>query len=201
VQLGNFFCQFLKDNYNLVPKSNLSTDGAVIQTGAGSDGLLPKIVNSEITPDPIAAEEEYQFRRPVEEVVVQKSRQSDDTFDKLLLEKIRPSFLERAELLLKGLQNNVNEISWDKNGVIFLDQKSLPNSNIKELFPKLFQTVSNPSKQIYLNEVASKIATLGFGSLINRKLTHGTIRKKPIPNHNELRAKIAALKNWWYIGD
>jgi hypothetical protein len=201
-QLTSFFCQFLKDNYNLTPKSSSGTsNGAIAQSGAGSDDLIPNITPALTTPDPIAAEEEYQFRRPVESVVIQKSRQSDNVFDKGLLESVPPAFLQRAEKLLKALSDNVNELSWDKQGVIFIDQKSLPDSDIKSLFPKLFRKVSHPDKIMYLNEVSSKIASLGLGSLINRRLTAGLSRTKPVLNQNELREKIVGLKNWWYIGD
>jgi hypothetical protein len=202
-QFGNFFRQFLKDNYDLSPKSSSSTvtNGAVVQSGAGADDLLPNITTNSPNADPQKTEELFQFHRPVESVVIEKSRQSDDTFDKTLLESVPSALLPRAEKLLLELKPYLNEISWDKEGVIYIDQKSLPNSNIKNVFPKLFRKVSDPGKVMYLNEVSSKIATLGLGSLINRRLTAGLNRSKQLLNHDELKNNMAGLKNWWYIGD
>jgi hypothetical protein len=202
-QFGNFFRQFLKDNYDLSPKSSSSTvtNGAVVQSGAGADDLLPNITTNLPNADPQKTEELFQFHRPVESVVIEKSRQSDDTFDKTLLESVPSALLPRAEKLLLELKPYLNEISWDKEGVIYIDQKSLPNSNIKNVFPKLFRKVSDPGKVMYLNEVSSKIATLGLGSLINRRLTAGLNRSKQLLNHDELKNNMAGLKNWWYIGD
>lgn len=202
-QFGNFFRQFLKDNYDLSPKSSSSTvtNGAVVQSGAGADDLLPNITTNSPNADPQKTEELFQFHCPVESVVIEKSRQSDDTFDKTLLESVPSALLPRAEKLLLELKPYLNEISWDKEGVIYIDQKSLPNSNIKNVFPKLFRKVSDPGKVMYLNEVSSKIATLGLGSLINRRLTAGLNRSKQLLNHDELKNNMAGLKNWWYIGD
>lgn len=201
-QFGNFFRQFLKDNYDLTPKSSSTvTSGAIVQSGAGAEDLLPNITTNLPNADPKKTEELFQFHRPVESVVIEKSRQSDDTFDKTLLESVPSALLPRAEKLLIELKPYLNEISWDREGVIYIDQKSLPNSNIKIVFPKLFRKVSDPGKVMYLNEVSSKIATLGLGSLINRRLTAGLNRSKQLLNHNELRDKMAGLKNWWYIGD
>ena len=210
-EFGDFFRQFLKDNYNLTPKSLSSTKtneavvqsgaGVVVQSGAGADDLIPNITSTISVPDVKAAEEEYQFHRPVENVVIEKSRQSDNTFDKFLLETVPSVFLQRAEKLLQELKSHLNELAWDKEGVIFIDQKSLPNSNIKLLFPKLFRKVAHPDKVMYLNEVSSKIASFGLGSLINCRLTAGLNRPKPLLNHNELKKRISEVKNWWYIGD
>lgn len=142
----------------------------------------------------------FKTNNSVEEVTIKKSGQSDNTLDKLLLKNVPTQYLLRAKKLLKELHKNVNEISWDQTGIICIDNKLLPNSNIKILFPKLFKKVSNSYKVKYLNEFSSKIATLGLGSLINRNLTYGLIRTKSINNHLELRAKINAQKKWWYIG-
>jgi hypothetical protein len=200
-EFRNFFCQFLRDNYNLTPKPSTTTAGAVAQTGAGAEDLLPTIPQSENSSDPIAVEENYEFRRPVESVVIKKSRLSNDAYDKSLLESVPTLFLPRAEKLLNELKGNENDICWDINGVIYIDQQSLPDSNIKLLFPKLFRKTANPEKIMYLNDVASKISSLGLGSLINRRLTAGLNRPKPLPNHKEIHEKMAGLKNWWFLGD
>lgn len=196
-QFSNFFRQFLRDNYDLTPKSG----SAIVQSGAGADDLLPNKTTTLLTPDPKSAQEQFEFHRPVESVVIEKSRQSDDFFDKSLLESVPPALLPRAEKLLKELKPHLTDLSWDKEGVIFIDQKSLPDSNIKILFPKLFRKVTNPDKVMYLNEVSSKIATLGLGYLINRRLTNGLNRPKQLSNHKELISKIAEHRHWWYIGD
>jgi len=143
----------------------------------------------------------FKTNNPVEEVIVKRSGQSDNTLDKFLLKNVPTQYLQHAKKLLNELHKNVHAISWDQTGIICIDKIILPNSNIKILFPKLLKKVLNSYKVKYLNEVSSKIATLGLGSLINQNLTYGLIRTKSISNHLELLAKISAQNKWWYIGN
>ena len=108
---------------------------------------------------------------------------------------------KNAKFLLDQFDKRGNELTWNSSGTIFIDQKSLPESNIYDLFPKLFRKVANANKILNLREVASKIASLGFGYLINGRYTGGLSRKKPVPNEAELIEKIKSYPNWWYIGN
>jgi hypothetical protein len=174
--------------YNLQPITP-----AIKQDGGGADDLL------DTTPIPIdLPNSEF---APVEGVEIKKSRLNDDFDLKKLLDGMPAETLSRAEKLVEELQNFPNDITWDSNGTIYIDQHSLPDSNINVLFPKLFRKVGKPGEVLHLKEVASKIASLGFGHLINGRLTNGLNRKKPLLNHDELALKIKAHPNWWYIGE
>lgn len=168
------------------------------QIGSGANDLLSQL------PDPIASVDEQQQIdqfRPVSSVTIDKSKLNDDFDDQRLLSNIPSAFLPRATKLIHELNNRPSDISWDTSGVIFLDQKSLPDSDIYYLFPRLFRKIASPDKIIHLQEIATKIATMGLGYLINKRLTAGLNRTKPLPNHDELQQKMANSVNWWYIGD
>lgn len=187
-QITSEVTKTIENYYNLKPITS-----AVDQEGTGADDLLPS--------EPIPIKNENPVFAPVEHVDIHKSRLNDDFDVKKLLDLVPAENLEKAETLIKNLENFPNEITWDSQGTIFLDQKSLPESNIYELFPKLFRKVPNINKVPNLREVGSKIASLGFGYLINSRLTSGLSRKKPLPNHDELFSKTKSNTNWWYIGE
>lgn len=169
------------------------------QTGSGANDLIAQI------PTPIDPEIDEQQRieqfRPVSSATIQKSRLNDDFDNERLLSNIPSALLPRAKKLIDDLNSRANEVTWDTAGVVFIDQQSLPDSDIYFLFPRLFRKVSNPDKIVHLQELATKIATMGLGYLINRRLTAGLNRTKPLPNHDELQEKIANSVNWWYIGE
>jgi hypothetical protein len=175
--------------YNLKP-----VNSAVAQEGSGADDLIDS------DPVPITNTVPIPLFQPVEHVEIKKSRLNDDFDIKKLLDIIPAENLEKAETLIKKLENFPNEITWDSAGTIFIDQKSLPESNIYDIFPKLFRKVANINKILHLKEVASKIASLGFGYLINSRLTSGLNRKKPLANFDELHTKTKTNLNWWYLG-
>jgi hypothetical protein len=164
--------------------------------------LIPKVQFKKNSPNKTKKNIVVKTQNRQKEVLRKKKlKHSDNTLDHFLLKSISGQYQNRAKKLLTELHNNNNGLSWDKNGVICIDSVILPNSNIKILFPKLFKKVCKPDKVKYLNEVSSKIATLGLGSLLNRNLTNGLIRTKSIDNHYELSLKVNANQKWWYIGN
>jgi hypothetical protein len=134
------------------------------------------------------------------DAVVHKSVLNDRFDDERLLQQVPSIARLKAEKLINELKEFPNDLNWNTEGTVFLDKISLPNSDIFTLFPKLFKRIGHPHKTLYLFEIASKIATLGFGNLINTQYTIGLSRRKPVLNHVELRNKIDTRKNWWYLG-
>jgi hypothetical protein len=178
----------IENYYNLQPVTS-----AVKQEGTGADDLLLS--------EPIPILNDNPVFKPVNNVEIHKSR-LNDTFDvKKLLDTVPAESLEKAQILIKKLDDFPNEITWDSTGNIYIDQKSLPESNIFDLFPKLFRKTPNANKIINLKELASKISSLGLGYLLNARLTSGLSRKKPLLTHDEMFLKTKANPNWWYIGN
>lgn len=163
------------------------------QEGAGASDLFPEL------PEPII---NYNVNEsaPNSLSMVHKSIPHDEFDNAKLINLIPKKLKERATKLLEELVNHSSDITWTSDGVIYLNQNSLPDSNIYEIFPKLFNTTSNPEKIMYLQEVATKIASLGLGHYISKKLTYGLIRKRKITNESEIMSKIKTAKNWWYLG-
>jgi hypothetical protein len=132
----------------------------------------------------------------VEETI--KSSQNSIGVQELLLNKIPSKFKQKAEKLLEVFEQVPNSITWNSDGVIFINQDSLPNSNIFILLPELFK--KNPNKKLPgFYEFTSEIATLGYGHLIEKGVLRGLQRSAPIERQNELYEGIKT-ENWWYIG-
>jgi len=178
----------LENYYNLKPIS-----AAVKQEGSGAEDLIPQ--------DPIPISNDNPIFPPVEHVEIIKSRLNDDFDVKKLLDAVPAEHLEKAETLLKKLDDFPNELTWDSSGTIYIDQHSLPESNIYDLFPLLFKKVAYVHKVLNLREVASKISSLGLGYLINSRLTSGLSRKRTLANHNEMFEKTKLRTNWWFLGN
>lgn len=133
--------------------------------------------------------------------VVHKSKLSDSFDDEKLLKVVPKHFHPKALKLLNELKKRPDEITWTSNGAVFINQASLPNSNIFIIFPKLFVKTNHPEKIPYLFEVSSEISSLGFGHLISRSLISGLARRRPIKNQHELKLKINNSKRWYFLGE
>ena len=131
-----------------------------IQSGSGIGDLAPKLpLNVEINDhQPMSAETSYS-----------KSDQSSGNSKNLLLQKVSKKHLERATKLLQAFDDDPNTITWDSDGVVYINGTSLAGSNIFLLMPELFKLSPNKKLTGFL-ELASEIATLGLGHLIARKI-------------------------------
>jgi len=64
----------------------------------------------------------------------------NDSFDENQLLRFVPKrFKEKGKVLLQLFDERPDELTWDSSGIIYVDQTSIPNSNIFTLFPYLFR--------------------------------------------------------------
>ena len=71
----------------------------------------------------------------------------------------------QAVTLLKQFNNRGNELTWNSDGIIFIDQVSIPNSNIYHLFPYLFKQ-KHPKTLQGFDDFVNKIKEMGLDHLI-----------------------------------
>ena len=133
--------------------------------------------------------------------VVQNKSEPHDVFDSnLLLELVPAGFHARAKELLEKIKQNPMEISFATDGTVFIDSKSIPNTNIKIIFPALFIR-KNKSSITGLKETATKLASLGFGHLFFK----GILKTLKRPSNYkfldyEKSHDLKKNKHWWFIG-
>jgi hypothetical protein len=197
--ISQLVLQQLKSQFNFIPlhqKGSPSDAGPSVQSGSGTSDLVEKFAEEDSTLSP-----EKAIDILPQASIVQKSQLSDNFDDENLLKVVPSIFQEKAKKLLVELKKHPSDFTYTSKGTIFLNETSLSDSNIYDLFPKLFKTVAHPEKIPHLLELVTVIATLGLASYINGKLLMGLVRKKTILNHSELKERINSGKLWYYLGE
>ena len=100
-----------------------------------------------------------------------------------------PRFRTQANTLLEQFNNRGDELTWNSDGVIFIDQISIPNSDIFVLFPYLFKT-KHPKDLKGFDDFIGKITEMGLSHLI--------VKKAILPQKNLVKMK-ESKSNWWYL--
>lgn len=98
--------------------------------------------------------------------------------------------------LLKEFSKRGQELTWSTDGIIYIDEISLPSTDIYVLFPYLFKA-KRPKNLFGFEDFVQKINCMGLNHLIYQKpkpydcskVTEST--QKPTTTEN--------LTNWWYI--
>lgn len=114
----------------------------------------------------------------------------NDSYDHKKLMKLIPKrFEENARKLIDSFDELSNEITWDSKGTVYIDQISIPNSNIYTIFPRLFKRPL-AQKVPGLIQIFEKLKVLGLSSLCgDHEIQSGQ------------GSESKAVKNqWWYIG-
>jgi hypothetical protein len=160
------------------------------QSGSGANDLAPEL--------PLAVE--IDDHQPISaEVSYSKSDHSSGISKQLLLEKVSRKNVEKATKLLEAFDEDPNTITWDSNGVVYINGSSLAGSNMFVLMPELFKMSPNRKLPGFL-ELVSEIASLGLGNLISKKMLRGLQRSKPILNQKAIYEDLKKSDNWWFIG-
>lgn len=120
-----------------------------------------------------------------------------------LLALVPKSSLQNAKLLLKQFNDRANELTWNSSGTIFINQTSLPLSNIFELFPLLFK--KNAPHITGFVDFVEKINDMGLSDLINVKIKSQNFEPNEITvgggNLTTYKSEQFIDTPWWYIGD
>ena len=113
------------------------------------------------------------------------------------MKKVPKPFKKKAATLLQIFDERPNEITWDSSGNIYLDEQSLPGSNIFDLFPYLFRKRS-PKSLTGLSDFVEKLKSMGLGHLISNSL----LLKKgfSVGSTKTNLETTEPPKNWWYLG-
>lgn len=192
-QITNLVTQQIISQFQLTPSTS-NTPVVNSQEGTGAQDLITEFPEEIPPKDPFSPENE-----PVPSVV-HKSQMNDEFDNERLVNSVPNEFKTRARNLLTSLLKYSSDITFKADGTIFIDQTSLPSSNIFEIFPFLFKPLKLPDSKPYLLQLATKISTLGLGHLINKRLTRGLNRKGVIPDQDKLHMQIKTSKHWWYLG-
>ena len=98
---------------------------------------------------------------------------------------------KRAKQLLSEFDQRPNELTWNSEGIIFVDQVSIPLSYIYTFFPLLFKK-KQPKNMPGYEDFVAKIKQMGlFFDMQSEKET----KKITLQKMNG-----GALDAWWYIG-
>lgn len=120
----------------------------------------------------------------------------NDKFDQDKLLKLVPKqSKQKAVALLKAIDNQSNQLTWDSSGVIYCNQESIPNSNIYVWFPFLFKK-RIPKFLEGFNDFLTQLELMGLTHLTSHQSHKGHGLKSEVKNL-KLTEKT---QNWWYLG-
>jgi hypothetical protein len=134
---------------------------------------------------------------PYDNIII--NTDENDSFDEEKLLKLLPfESRKHATQLLSEFDDRGNEITWNPNGIIFIDQVAIPQSNIYQLLPLLFQR-KKPAKHVPgFVEIMDKIYSMGLGYLITQAPFKHQSKFLERKAQDSIKPKIP--DNWWYIG-
>ena len=120
----------------------------------------------------------------------------------LLLSKVPPGFHSKAKLLIEAFDKNPQQLTWNDEGELIINNESVPNANIYHLLPAIYKTALAKNKKTLPGfiEFVNQIGAMGLAKLISPKLMRGFRRKIPIENENELYNDIIKNDKWYYLG-
>jgi hypothetical protein len=108
-----------------------------------------------------------------------------------LLKLVPPRYRRQAQILINQFNIRGNELTWNSDGIIFIDQISLPNSNIYVLFPYLFK-MKHPKDLNGFDDFTKKISEMGLDHLIVKRF-------KSVPEQRVKNISKNTSVNWWFL--
>lgn len=151
-------------------------------------------------------------------VPLKKNDDNDDYDESALLHLIPEKDELKAKFLLKQIEDRGSELTWNSSGVVFIDNISIPNSNIFIIYPHLFQKSMPKRKIAGLIETIKKLELMGFGNLFTVRcstnadelsnstdLLHGEGASRGLKSDENEATDVSldqklSYEFWWYLG-
>jgi hypothetical protein len=156
-------------NQTPIPNNDLSPQIPLIQDANSSSNVLPY------------------------DNIITKNDESDGFDEKRLLNIVPNGYKTKAKRLLE-LFNDEGQITFNSRGIVFINGESLPDSNIFQLFPFLFQK-RKPSNIPGLLDLVEAIKRCGYSNYIN--ISKSTTKLKNSTNKNNSNIST----NYWFLGN
>lgn len=131
-------------------------------------------------------------------VEIEKSNLNDKYDEKKLLSKVPREHIRNALELLKAFEDQPNEISFDSQGTIFINEESIPESNIYKFFPLLFRK-RKPKSFTGYQDFVEKLLDMGLGHYIKYPINDKKAAKMDTLLKQELNLDTSKTQ-WWYLG-
>ena len=134
-------------------------------------------------------------------VVEKKNVENSSTAENILLSKVAPSFRPKAKSLLEAFNKNPQQLTWNDEGELIINNESVPNANVFHLLPAVYKTSITKNKSLPgFIEFVNQIGAMGLAHLISPKLLRGFKRKNKIQNQAELYKDVIKNDKWFYLG-
>jgi hypothetical protein len=132
------------------------------------------------------------------DVPLHKNDDNDSFDEEELLRHVPESQRLKAKVLINYFNKNPEQITWNSSGVIFIDQVSIPNSNIFQIFHCLFDPKCSSGSKAGLDELVYKLKSLHLDHLISFEA------KKDSPRDSSNASNTNNSNNdelpWWFLG-
>ncbi len=132
------------------------------------------------------------------DVPLQKNDDNDSFDEKELLRHVPESQQSKAKELISYFNKYPEQITWNSNGVIFIDQVSIPNSNIFQIFHCLFSPACSSESKAGLDELVHKLKSLHLDHLISFETKNKSPRDLSHTS-NMTNSNMDELP-WWFLG-
>lgn len=122
-----------------------------------------------------------------------------------LMSKIPNNFKEKGKSLLKYFLDNPLLVSWDSNGVLSVNNISIPNSNFYSIFPELYAQKPKRSLPGFVT-LSTFLLTSGLQHLLRGNKINHFSRKRPLNAENVNEEDIdyrdfSKNSHWYFIGN
>lgn len=175
-----------------VPEENDNTDKTISSKINNLQGSGENVIDeSSVLPPTLLSVDESKPALPQPDVIYVKSDASDDFEDARLIKSVPKIHQKKAQNLLSVLNERSSQLTWNKDGIIFIDQIPIPGSNIFNIFRYLF-TRQKPLDSVGFIDLHDKLQSMGLSSLINirHRIKEGNIIKKVTRKDS----------SFWYLG-
>ena len=131
---------------------------------------------------------------------IKKSDENDKFDEKQLLLLIPKGKKKNAKSLLSEFDKRPNELTWNSDGVVFIDQVAVPRSNIYTIFPMLFKKRVE-SNLIGLADFLKKLEEMKLTFLLHKTSENEEAVGKGSTNAtSSTQNQPKSSTPWWYIG-
>jgi hypothetical protein len=117
--------------------------------------------------------------------------------EKRLLNLTPRKYRQKASELLKEFSARGHELTWSTDGLIYIDQVSIPSTDIYVLFPYLFRA-KRPKNLMGFDDFVEKINCMGLNHLIYQKPKFYNCSKSSAKK-NVPTTKTNDETNWWFL--